>query len=154
MYIEQIAISNYKSFYDSGVMEFTAGFNVIVGANNAGKTALVEALSLQFTNKPHKSLNTIPHPGATTKPTSSALVTFHLEPGETEQLLIDATEHFLVPVAQNSVIQNMAADFLANLKKPDSFRFLYENQQAQNPSGFLTSVGLLPSSTGQVRKFL
>src|ERR1051326_798991 len=147
MYIEQISISNYKSYLDSGVMEFTSGFNVIVGANNAGKTALVEALSLQFQSKPHKSQLTIPYPGATPKTISSALVTFHLEPGEIEQLLIDATDHFTIPVPQNSIGPNMAEQFLANLQKPDSFRFLYENQQTPPGGAYLTSIGLLPTST-------
>jgi AAA15 family ATPase/GTPase len=43
MYIESIAIKNYKSFLDFGPITFGPGFNVIVGSNNAGKTALLEA---------------------------------------------------------------------------------------------------------------
>jgi predicted ATP-dependent endonuclease of OLD family len=54
-------IENYKSFFLSEEIPFTAGFNVIVGQNNVGKTALVEALSLRFSDKPHRSLRTVPY---------------------------------------------------------------------------------------------
>jgi AAA15 family ATPase/GTPase len=48
MYISRFQLLNYKSFRDSGVLEFQPGINIIVGANNSGKTALLEALSLSF----------------------------------------------------------------------------------------------------------
>lgn len=60
MRISRIRIENYKSFLDSGEIKFTPGFNAIVGQNNSGKTALIEALSLNLNNNPHKSLTTIP----------------------------------------------------------------------------------------------
>ncbi len=56
MFIENCQIRNYKGFRESGQISFSPGFNVVVGQNNAGKTALTEALSLQFQNKPHRSL--------------------------------------------------------------------------------------------------
>jgi predicted ATPase len=58
MHISRFQLLNYKSFRDSGVLEFQPGINIIVGANNAGKTALLEALSLNFENNPHRSLKT------------------------------------------------------------------------------------------------
>jgi AAA15 family ATPase/GTPase len=60
MYIKSIRIENYKSFRDSNVIEFTQGFNVIVGENNSGKTALAMALSLRNENDYHKSPRTKP----------------------------------------------------------------------------------------------
>lgn len=57
MYIAGINIKNYKSFKESGKIPFTKGFNVIVGANNVGKTALLEALSWTAKNNPHKNLD-------------------------------------------------------------------------------------------------
>lgn len=55
MHIQKLRILNYKSFRDSGFIEFGPGFNVIVGQNNSGKTALLEALGLHLgENKPHK----------------------------------------------------------------------------------------------------
>jgi predicted ATP-dependent endonuclease of OLD family len=61
MYISRLQLLNYKSFRDSGVLEFQPGINIIVGANNSGKTALLEALSLNFENKSHRSLKTLLH---------------------------------------------------------------------------------------------
>jgi predicted ATPase len=62
MYLSKFQLLNYKSFRDSGVLEFKPGINIIVGANNSGKTALLEALSLKFQNYIHKSLTTFPSP--------------------------------------------------------------------------------------------
>jgi len=62
MYLSKFQLLNYKSFRDSGVLEFKPGINIIVGANNSGKTALLEALSLNFQNHIHKSLTTFPSP--------------------------------------------------------------------------------------------
>ena len=42
------------------MLEFKPGINIIVGPNNSGKTALLEALSLKFQNNIHKSMTTFP----------------------------------------------------------------------------------------------
>jgi AAA15 family ATPase/GTPase len=60
MYLSKFQLLNYKSFQDSGVLEFKPGINIIVGTNNSGKTALLEALSLKFQNQIHKSPKTVP----------------------------------------------------------------------------------------------
>lgn len=56
MFIKKLQAFNYKSYDDSGLMEFTPGINIIVGQNNAGKTSLLELLTLKFENQPHLSL--------------------------------------------------------------------------------------------------
>lgn len=62
MYISSIKIKNYKSYLESEVLKLKPGFNIVVGQNNAGKTALLEALSLGsfFVDKPHLSEKTKP----------------------------------------------------------------------------------------------
>lgn len=60
MYIANCKIENYKSFRSTPEIPLTPGFNVIVGQNNVGKTALVEALSLTFAQHQHRSLQTVP----------------------------------------------------------------------------------------------
>jgi AAA15 family ATPase/GTPase len=60
MYLSKFQLFNYKSFLDSGLLEFTYGINIIVGQNNSGKTALLEALTLNFDNVPHRSIKTFP----------------------------------------------------------------------------------------------
>jgi predicted ATP-dependent endonuclease of OLD family len=56
MYLSKFRVENYKSFRDSGEIEFKPGINIIVGQNNSGKTALLEALVIgDVASKPHKS---------------------------------------------------------------------------------------------------
>ena len=45
MYIESIHIKNFRNFNDFE-MKFHDGLNVIVGANNSGKTGLIKAIKL------------------------------------------------------------------------------------------------------------
>jgi AAA15 family ATPase/GTPase len=61
MYITSLQIENYKSYRNSGEIPFTKGFNVIVGANNVGKTSMIEALTLVTGNNPHKSIQAKPY---------------------------------------------------------------------------------------------
>ncbi|HAO09648.1 MAG TPA: chromosome segregation protein SMC, partial [Planktothrix sp. UBA8407] len=56
MYISKFQIFNYKSFKDSTLLEFKPGINVIIGQNNVGKTAFLEALELSFSDHPHKNI--------------------------------------------------------------------------------------------------
>lgn len=58
MYISKIRVQNYKSFFDSRELTFAPGFNIIVGKNNSGKTALLEALGLSPENCPHLDIRT------------------------------------------------------------------------------------------------
>ena len=62
MRICSFKIQNYKSFLEPRELTLEEGFNLIVGQNNVGKTALLEALSLQFKSKPHRSQLTAPTP--------------------------------------------------------------------------------------------
>lgn len=62
MYLSKFRLLNYKSFQDSEVLEFKPDINIIVGPNNLGKTALLEALSLNFQNNIHRSITTFPVP--------------------------------------------------------------------------------------------
>jgi hypothetical protein len=61
VYITSAKIRSYKNFLETQTFHLSPGFNVIVGQNNAGKTALIEALSLGFENVPHRSLATVPN---------------------------------------------------------------------------------------------
>lgn len=63
MKIVSARLKNYKSYLDSGVTELSPSFTVIVGQNDAGKTAFLEGVSSRLTNNPHRSLETVPHAG-------------------------------------------------------------------------------------------
>lgn len=56
------SVTNYKCFYQpqQEPISFDSGFNILVGRNNSGKTALLEVLSLRFSNNPHRSLASAP----------------------------------------------------------------------------------------------
>jgi ABC-type branched-subunit amino acid transport system ATPase component len=60
MHIEYASVINYKSFLSQTDIVFKSGLNVIIGRNDVGKTALTEALSTNFVDKPHLSSATVP----------------------------------------------------------------------------------------------
>jgi energy-coupling factor transporter ATP-binding protein EcfA2 len=50
-----LQVKNFKGFKDSGFVEFSPHFTVIVGQNNSGKTAIIEALKLSGAeNSPYR----------------------------------------------------------------------------------------------------
>jgi energy-coupling factor transporter ATP-binding protein EcfA2 len=99
MYISKFQISNYKSYLDSNEVEFKRGFNVITGKNNAGKTALLEALNLQFDANPHRTIETVKYPGDSPSDPSVARVTFVVEQKELLRIIGDQ-RRFLPPPKQ------------------------------------------------------
>lgn len=111
MRFEDFSINNYKCYPQVGPLKFEPGFNVIVGPNNAGKTALLESLSLQFHAHPHRSLSTRPR---TTSPHSSrSHVAFSLTIS-TDELrdLLALGERLVLPVPKG---YNQDSDGAANL---------------------------------------
>ena len=64
-------ISNHKCFEESQEIQLGPTLNVIVGRNNSGKTALLEALSLGFAARPHRSLRTLSRRDTPPRPAST-----------------------------------------------------------------------------------
>lgn len=87
MYIYQFQVFNYKSFKESGLLEFKPGINIIVGQNNAGKTALLEALELGFKNKPHHNIIVGDAPPSKNSNSSTVDVSFTVEKSEIRTLI-------------------------------------------------------------------
>lgn len=96
MRICSFKIENYKSFLEPREITFQEGFNLIVGQNNVGKTALLEALSLKFTGKPHRTQLTAPSQNSVINPSSSAFVKLALSGGELREILLQGGD-FDVP---------------------------------------------------------
>ena len=49
MYIKQISIKNFRVFDENGIdVVFNKGVNAIIGENNSGKSALVDAIRIAF----------------------------------------------------------------------------------------------------------
>ena len=58
MKITGLRVVNYKGFLDSGFVELNESWNVVVGQNNAGKTAFIEGFRLgQNGNRLHKDIS-------------------------------------------------------------------------------------------------
>jgi predicted ATPase len=55
MWIKSFRVTNYKSFADSGEHPLARNMNVIVGQNNVGKTALLQAIAQRIEARPHRN---------------------------------------------------------------------------------------------------
>ena len=97
MHISKFQLFNYKSFQDSGLLEFTQGINIIVGQNNAGKTALLEALTLNFQDIPHRSIETLKSPLSTLDNTRSTSKLYLYLKKEELRLMINQYLPLLIP---------------------------------------------------------
>jgi len=87
MHISRFQILNYKSFLETSEIEFKPGFNVVTGKNNAGKTSLLETLTLQFEGNPHRTVETVPYPGAPTSNPSVVRFAFSIDKKELLRLI-------------------------------------------------------------------
>ncbi len=56
MHIGNLSISGYRCFNKQFDISFSKGLNVIVGENGAGKTAVIDALRLQFSEDEYSRL--------------------------------------------------------------------------------------------------
>lgn len=95
MYLSKFQLFNYKSFLNSGLLEFQPGINIIVGQNNSGKTALLEALSLNFSHSPHQSIKTLPAPDSRIESESRVEFSFYYEKAEISAIIDKFPPHHL-----------------------------------------------------------
>jgi AAA15 family ATPase/GTPase len=68
-------------------MEFSPGINIIVGRNNAGKTSLLEVLTLEFENHPHRSLKTLPNKLSSIQEESKIQITLNIDKEEVRSFI-------------------------------------------------------------------
>jgi hypothetical protein len=121
MLIDQFQITNYKSFRVSEPIQLSVGFNVFIGKNNSGKTALLEAISLStLANKPHRHSG-IPH-GNPLKPTSSVELTVTLTPNDLRLAALNVGA-FWFPVPKDLPGDQYLTLPDQYLKQPHQFRF-------------------------------
>ena len=113
MYISRFQLVNFKSFRDSGVLEFQPGINIIVGANNSGKTALLEALSLSFETSPHRSIETLPQPNSTPNRESAVKVTLIFTKAEIHSLFDNLSPNYYVGLSSAGNSYLPASEVLA-----------------------------------------
>ncbi|MGI2906151.1 AAA family ATPase [Tolypothrix sp. VBCCA 56010] len=128
MYISKFQIINYKSFYSSEILTLTPGFNVIVGQNHVGKTSLVEALSLQFNNHPHRSLKTLPESFSFLQNEySQCRVYFELELREKKDLLRNIND-FYVPLQNDEGPSEAFKRFIEKWETNESLKCIFKSQ--------------------------
>ncbi len=89
MIIKQVEIQNYKSFRSPQKFSLGPGFNVIIGSNNAGKSALVEAMTLNFQHKPHSSTAISQFRTAPNLDPSVVLITVLINPQDVTQYQLE-----------------------------------------------------------------
>jgi energy-coupling factor transporter ATP-binding protein EcfA2 len=76
MYFTEFTVQNYKSYFEPQTIRLDKGINLIIGKNNAGKTALLEAISLDFKDQSHRSLKSLPDKDLFGKKDRSSVVRF------------------------------------------------------------------------------
>ena len=123
MYISAARINNYKSIYDSGDIPFTPRFNVIVGRNDAGKSALVEALGLRYALKPHRSLKTALTAVTPLEQISSTHITFNLSPEDIIEFL-SGQQLVYIPVTAGED-QPVIDQFTKAIAEAGTFQFVW-----------------------------
>ncbi|MHB1245092.1 MAG: AAA family ATPase [Sulfuriferula sp.] len=140
MRISKFQIANYKGYIDSGDLLFTPGFNIVVGQNNAGKTTLLNALNLNFTGKPHKSIETIPTATSPPNPNTSATVTLTVDSQELKNILLTSIAEIRIPLPSGAPDASKYATLLEDLlAKPEiSFTIGLLAATSQPPSRQVT----------------
>jgi predicted ATPase len=97
MLISKIQVLNYKSFRDSGWIDFRPAINIITGQNSAGKTALLEALTLAFKNIPHKSISILPTPSSPLNTQSKVNFSLNLTEQEVIEIAARIPKPYYIP---------------------------------------------------------
>jgi predicted ATPase len=101
------------------------GFNIIVGKNNVGKTALAEAISLQFADNAHRSLLTVPTSSAAPNPISEVHMALQVDKEELLELLKYSLRTFYMPAANDRAADSQAQEFLAAISDQITIRATY-----------------------------
>jgi predicted ATPase len=121
MHIDRFKLYNFKSFLDSPPVKFSPGLNVVVGQNNAGKSALLEALGLNPAWTPHKSPKTVAFEGAFPDRQSITEVSFSVSRKELLEILSSySTNKLILPYPDSTT------DFARSINYRD------ESTEAQN----------------------
>ncbi|MDX2029493.1 MAG: AAA family ATPase [Blastocatellia bacterium] len=98
MHISRFQLNEYKCFHRSEEIRFEPGINIIVGQNNVGKSAFLEALGLRFTSQPYKSSKIVRSPRADANLGSWANLSLTLSKDELFALLPKLNQPVCVPI--------------------------------------------------------
>lgn len=108
MKISSFKIENYKSIINSGELKLASGFNVVVGKNNVGKTALLDALSLRYVGKSHRSVKSKSKVTSALNPISPAEVVIAINGDEVKDIILNNFSQINVPVEEECADESSA----------------------------------------------
>jgi hypothetical protein len=111
MKITEFSIKNFKCFQDTGTISLAPGMNIVTGENNAGKTALLQALSLGFTGAAHLSIASMPQRGVAPNQISEITATLSISGNE----LLEMAN--AVPLVQVALPADYDGEFLREFGK-------------------------------------
>lgn len=108
MRLKSFRIKNYKSWSDSQEIVLGNGLNVIVGQNNSGKTAMLEAMSLNFEGRPHLTIISKPEKDSFVDSYSVASMTFEFEEQELFKATLGINQQFFIPFESSGALHGGA----------------------------------------------
>jgi ABC-type cobalamin/Fe3+-siderophores transport system ATPase subunit len=128
MYISSIKIENYKSFADSDEVSLSPSFNVVVGKNNSGKTAFLEALTSRFGDKPFRDQQTVPYPQAEMlRQASFFKIGLALSKEELFRVIRKGGREVFIPIDRDADIKQQQDAFEQSLSDSNKFYFTFRN---------------------------
>ena len=149
MYMSSIQLRNHASFADSGKIDLAPGFNLFVGPNNAGKSALLKAMIPPLQDNRHRG----PDTAASTTP-SELSFTLQTTVSEIADRLraINQPLHFPAGSDRESQVGTQAlSDFLSIRNRP------VELQMSRLPGGAAhpqdgASIAMNSSKSGRLER--
>lgn len=142
MRISSVRVQNYKCFRDTGEIPLSPGMNVIVGRNDAGKSAFLEALSLQAGQNPHRSQRVMPTPDTPVDQASKVTVSYDISSEELTQYF---QRQPMIVVRDCGGYDETVRKFHTALAKGRSFRAVWLNQNPQ--TGLLDALEAAATTT-------
>ncbi|WP_158617570.1 ATP-binding protein [Corallococcus sp. CA049B] len=137
MLLTSFQLQNYKSFLEHPPIVFGHGFNIIIGKNNAGKTALIEGLALQFGDKPHRSSKTVPTPTHQISKKSIAKFTITVSHNEIQSFMANPANTFYMPTPHPHLCDLSARGIAELLDAQAQIEITFQRK----PGGSLTTIG-------------
>src|SRR5690242_5970410 len=138
MRIDEFRIFNYKSYRATDPIPLAPRFNVFIGKNNAGKTALLESLSLTtLANHPHRQSGILR--GQPFEASSKVELRATLTVADLHDALFNAQNFwFPIPKDLNHPEEDRGESMLRDfLRRPPELEFVAEENQRfdyQHPS--------------------
>ena len=134
MRIRDFQVKNYKSWLDSEKLSLNQGFNIVIGQNNAGKTALLESLSLNIGNNPNRSQSTKPIVDSQLYEYAKIAATYELNPEEAWKLILGINGLIHIPILPGRPAKQALEEIIPILKTAHYLTVEYETNGQVNAS--------------------